>query len=187
MWTCGLGWGGWGSAGGNGGVWCWAVLLPMFKPERVTPGWWGGRSLRGIRYWTLWWMLGQLRERHIVQFWGHLRPPESVHIKYGLPLFGLFVDGQLGALNKRSSYYDFRPCASTRLCWWALHPVNSRLRRAAVRQRRGEGEGALVELMPSVAQVWMRLWGSVGNGKRTGVQRSGGKQLVAGVRAAAAV
>lgn len=73
-------------------------------------------------------MFGHLRKRHIVQFWGCLGPPESVHIKDGLPLFDFFVDGQLGELGNRSYSYDFRPRSATGLRWGALHLVYGSLR-----------------------------------------------------------
>lgn len=106
-------------------------------------------------------MLGQLGNRHIIQFWGHLRPPESAHVKDGLSLFGFFVDGQLGVLGNGSSHYHFGPSASARLGWWALHSVHSCLRCAAFSEDRGEGEGAMVELLPPVAEVRVGLQGSV--------------------------
>lgn len=106
-------------------------------------------------------MLGQLGNGHVIQFWGHLRPPERAHIKDGFPLFGFFVDGQLGVLRNGSSHYHFRPSASTRLGWRALHSVHCCLGWAAVREHRGEGEGAMVELLPPVAEVRVGLGGSV--------------------------
>lgn len=110
-----MGWGGRGSAGGDGGVRRRAVLLPVFEPERVAPGWWGGRGLSRFRYGALRRVLGQMGQRHVVQFLRRLGPPESGHVKDGLPLFGFFVDGELGALGNRSSHYDFRPRASAGL------------------------------------------------------------------------
>lgn len=117
LWACSFGWGGRGRTGGDGGVRRRAVLLAMFEPERVAPGWRGGRGLSGFRYRALRRVLGQLSQRHVVQFRGRLGSPESVHIKDGLPLFGFFVDGELGTLRNRSSHYDFRPRASAGLRW----------------------------------------------------------------------
>lgn len=102
-------------------------------------------------------MFGHLGKGHVVQFRGHLRPPESIQLKDGLPLFDSFVDGELGELRSRSSCYDFRPSASAGLGRRALRPVHCVLRGAVVRENRGEGEGVMGKLLPSVAKVRMGL------------------------------
>lgn len=182
--ACGLCWGGWGSAGGDGGVWCWAVLLSMFEPERVTPGWWGGRCLCRFRHGALWGVLGQLGKRHVVQLRGDLRSLKCIHIKDGLPLFGSFIDGELSKLRNRGSCYDFRPRSSTGLWLQALHVIDGILRWAAVWEHRVKGI-MRVELLSHIAEVRVGLWGTVGRGKGTGVYRAVGERFVMAVHTVA--
>lgn len=169
------------SISGDGRVWGRAVLMPMFEPERVTSSRRGGRGLGRLGHWALWRVFGELGNRHVIQLWLHLRSPEHVHIEDGLPLFGFFVDGQLGVLRDWSTSYYFRPCASTWLGWRVLYSFQSLGSHpwwGALSDHSGECVWSMLNVLPPVADVWMRFWGGVWCGERARVQRAVGEGLV---------
>lgn len=173
----GLGRGGRGGPGGDGGVGGRAVLLPVFEPEGVAAGRRGGGRLGRLRQGALGRVLGHLRQGHVVQFGGHLGPPEGSNVEDGLPLLDLLVDGELGAVRDGRPHKHFGPGASAGLGWGALRPLWGALGRAAVRGHGGEGQGPGVEVLPPVAEVRVGLLGAVGGGEGAGVEGGVGERL----------
>lgn len=171
-------------AGGDGGIGCWAVLLPVFEAEGVTSSWRGGRGLGRLCHRALLQrVFGHVGERHVIQFGRCLRPAEGVHLKNGLPLLDPLVDGELSKVWSWHSGDDFRPRAAAGLRRRALRPVcHRRCRRGVqVRVTRSKGEGLMLKLLPPVADVRMWFWWAVG------VQGAAGERSLVAARTAAAI
>ena len=164
---------------GDGGVGGGAVLLTVFEAERVAPGWWGGRGLQRVTPGALGGVSGQLGQRQEVQLGGRLGPFEGVGVKDGFPLFGLLVDGELGAFGQGGALHDFGPGATTGLLWEG-HAGLGGVEGEAVRGDRAEGEGSSVVLGSPVAELLVGAGGTEGPGAELGAPAVGQRARVEG-------